>query len=371
MSESGGGLSIPAGLEALTPQWLTGALRRSRVLSDATVVGVAAEPLGEGGAFTGRLARLRLALDPADAPAPRTLVAKLTAADPAVRAFCLPLCSRELGFYRDVAADVPVAAPRLYHGALDAESGLGVLLLEDLGRCAFCDCLAGCAPAEAALALRELARLHAAWWEHPRLAALPWLPAHLADPAIAHQAHRRAWPVFAARLGARLPAAFRRLGERLLAEPAAFAALFGPGVGPPHTLQHGDFRVDNLAFGRGPGDAPLYVLDWQTARRGRGAFDATWLVANSLLVAARRAHEAALLDAYHAALAAVGVRDYPRDRFARDCRVALAQVMAQLVIAGANLTFDAAWYAAIAERQAAMAEDHGLDRLLDEAATGA
>ena len=33
--------------------------------------------------------------------------------------------------------------------------------------------------------------------------------------------------------------------------------------GPPRTIEHGDFRVDNLVFGTWEADAPLTVIDWQ------------------------------------------------------------------------------------------------------------
>jgi hypothetical protein len=52
-------LKIPVGPEALTPDWLTQALRSTGAITNATVESFDRRILGEGQGFTGRIVRLR------------------------------------------------------------------------------------------------------------------------------------------------------------------------------------------------------------------------------------------------------------------------------------------------------------------------
>ncbi len=146
--------AVPTGPEALTPEWLTRALRSSGTISRASVTSAEVRPLGEGRGFAGRLARVGLAYDVQEAGAPASLVAKFPTANSAVRATLtrLGLYERELRFYRELAPHAGVRTPLLYFGALDpAGTGAGdsVLLLEEVAPSQTGDNLAGCAPHEA------------------------------------------------------------------------------------------------------------------------------------------------------------------------------------------------------------------------------
>src|SRR5262249_40859880 len=67
---------IPASPGALTPEWLTRALRSTGTISDATVTACHVELFGEGKGFSGQIARVGLRYDRAEAGAPASLVAK-------------------------------------------------------------------------------------------------------------------------------------------------------------------------------------------------------------------------------------------------------------------------------------------------------
>ena len=79
---------IPAGPSALTPEWLTRALRSTGAVAGASVTSCRVELFGEGKGFSGQLARVGLRYDVAEAGAPASMVAKfqLPHPDPDIRA---------------------------------------------------------------------------------------------------------------------------------------------------------------------------------------------------------------------------------------------------------------------------------------------
>ena len=46
----------------------------------------------------------------------------------------------------------------------------------------------------------------------------------------------------------------------------------------PHTIIHGDYRLDNLFFGTDESDYELAVIDWQIASRGGAAYDVAYFI---------------------------------------------------------------------------------------------
>jgi aminoglycoside phosphotransferase (APT) family kinase protein len=92
---------------------------------------------------------------------------------------------------------------------------------------------------------------------------------------------------------------------------------------------HGDYRLDNLLFTEaGAGDAGgpgVSAVDWQTVSLGLPMRDVAFLLETSLATDDRRAHEDALVSAYHEALVAQGVTDYPAELCADDYRYSLLQ----------------------------------------------
>src|SRR5262249_45009124 len=145
---------IPDAPGALTPEWLTLALRSTGAITDARVTSCRIEPFGEGKGFSGQIARIGLSCDVAGAGAPTSLIAKfqLPHPDPDIRAAVSQarLYEREYRFYRDVALDVTLRTPRLYYGALRPETGECVLLLEDLAPAQTLNMLEGCTAGDAA-----------------------------------------------------------------------------------------------------------------------------------------------------------------------------------------------------------------------------
>ena len=167
------GLTIPAGPDEITPEWLTEALRSTGTISHANVVGLESERLGVGQGFVGQVFRFTLEYDAPNPGSPQTLVAKLASADLDLRASTFGLNQNEVYFYKEIAPEVKLPTPRLYYGAADADTSFSILLLEDISNARVGDNLAGCSTEEARLCFRQIAKFHAEWWESPRLAKFP------------------------------------------------------------------------------------------------------------------------------------------------------------------------------------------------------
>jgi hypothetical protein len=312
---------FPTTVPAITPAWLTDVLRQGGYLAAGVVTQAAATPFGAGEAVLSSLARLTLTYNPPDA-GPRTLIAKVPTANPdnlrfarGTRAYAC-----EVNFYRELAARSPLRVPQCYAAALDQLSGDFVLLLEDLGTARAVDPLVGCTPADAETVVVALSRLHAAWWNHPSLAALTWLGAY-SDPRVVQgnaAAFGATWPRFLARFADGSPAPALAIGTALTERMGDVVMRLG---GPPHTLCHGDPLLDNLLFDLP--DSALAVVDWQFCCRAGGVFDLADFLTYSLDSATRRVHERALLRRYHQVLGDGGVTDYAFDRCLEDYRWAV------------------------------------------------
>jgi hypothetical protein len=360
--------TFPTTIDALTPSWLTTALREQAGLGDASITAVRAEPIGQGVGILCQLARLHLTYDGVPANAPATLVAKIPTLEQQTRGLVaiFQFYGREVRFYQDLASRVSLAGPRCYYAAHDPTSNDFVLLLEDLGAARLGDQLASCTIADAELAIDELARLHARWWNAPELDALEWVPA--ADSEVNRAGlmlYPMAWPVWQQRFGGSVSERVVRAGEALGARCGEILARFVDG---PRTLCHGDFRLDNLFFATQPGDPALRVIDWQIAIRGVGTYDVGYFITQSLTVEDRRAHEMELLRRYHAALVAGGVGDYSFDDLLEHYRWTALFCFAYPVMGGGlgDLSNErgAALATAMTERSAAAIEDWKADELL-------
>ena len=303
-------LPIASTPEALTPDWVTQALRAGDNLGDDGVVSsVDATAVGTGQMCDSL--RLHLGYE-GSAAGPSSIVAKLPAADPTSRTTARSLGSYELEvrFYQQLAGDLPIRTPRCLYADIEVDEADFVLLLEDMAPARQGDQLAGCSPDEAAIAVAELPNLHAPRWGDPGLASIGWLHR---DPE-ARQA-------FMAELLPTLHSGFReRYAESLDEEveqacDAVFTRLGGHRGARrgPATIVHGDYRLDNLLFGGLGGGVPVAVVDWQTVGTGPALDDVAYFLGGGLLPEDRRASERAIVSDYLDRLHAAGVEGYDWD----------------------------------------------------------
>ncbi|MEX2372439.1 MAG: phosphotransferase, partial [Dehalococcoidia bacterium] len=297
---------IPSRLTDLEASWLTDALRACDAIGESCrVESIDVKQLGEGEGFLGELGRVRITYAPAGA-GPESVIAKFPSPIPENRALGMVFASyeKEILVYSELAPHFTVKIPRCYFGAYDAPKRseaivqrildrlpdivtiklLGSLmqqagksqrrfglLIEDLDGARVGDQVRGCSPQDAEVALRTLARMHAAFWESPLLDR-PWLTP--ADDAVAvqHAIYRRAWPAFEARFHDQLTPEMRQM--------AAWNDANGPALirrlsRSPRTLLHGDYRADNLMFHDGA-EEPVTVIDFQAVMTGNPMIDVAY-----------------------------------------------------------------------------------------------
>ena len=310
-------MRLPTDPEALTPDWLTTALHAAGLGTGSRVVDVARRRIGTGQVATN--VRCALVWDRAPADAPASVVVKIPSDDPVSRATgaAQQIYRKEVEFYRRIVRTVDIRTPHVWLADIDDAGETFFLMREDVTPAVQGDHLAGCSVDRAALALGELAKLHAPRWGDPTLAddALLWDPA-IDRGALMQALYSAVWPGFRERYGARLAPELMAVAERFEPRVGAWVA----GTEGPLTVIHGDYRLDNMLFGTGPGAPPLAVVDWQTVAHGLGTGDASYFLGAGLLTGDRRAHEEALLREYWQALRAGGVDGYAWNTCWRDYR---------------------------------------------------
>jgi hypothetical protein len=342
---------IPQRLDELTPAWLTAALG-TRLLGDARVARIACEPLGEGEGFVGQLARVRLELDRAAPGVPTRIIVKLPTAIAHNRATgeMLGAYEREVRFYRELAREVGYRTAHVFHADMDENAAsrhgpaivrfvdrlpvwvirllmrvfhwLGrhsqrryVLLLEDLAPARLGDQVAGREAGDCVTVVQAIARAQAPFWTGARLDARWWVGRLDLGLRVAHQMFRDSRSAFEQRFAAQLGPDGRAFLDWLDAHaPVLLRALHAQA---PRTLVHGDFRLDNLFF---DGDPEPLVVDWQGVANGPGVYDLAYFLSGTLPPHTAREDEEGLVRAYHGALVAAGVSDYPFAACLRDYR---------------------------------------------------
>jgi hypothetical protein len=354
---------VPAQIADITVDWLNEVLQPSH----GAIESFTAERFAQGVGILGELARLHLTYAPGHS-GPATLVAKCQSPAPENQFLgqAMGFYLREVNFYRHVADTVPVRVPIPYHVDAAPDGLPFVLLLEDI-RGAHCpDQIGGIDADEAGRIIDMVAALHAAFWGTAD--QFDWLPSMDNPLYAAGQGMALArWPGFVERFGDRIEPSMLTAIERACQHyPELLAFVAADGV---TTFTHTDCRAENYLFGGPDGDHALTMVDFQLCTRHFGPWDVANLLAGSMTPAARRAHEATLLDRYHAELVAHGVSDYSPERMRRDYRLSLLQSCVASVIVsdlqggnerGAELLEN------LFLRPIIAATDHHVGELLDE-----
>lgn len=256
---------------------------------------------------SGTTTRARLRVTSEDNALPPTLFMKVAPTETRTRLFVnlMGLGRQEVAFYRDLRAEVPVETPQVYAARYDPVLARFALVLEDLESrgCRFGDITKPLGTDEAAAVVTALARLHAMYWDNPRLGTdLAWIKAQHEDPnagLVARLIKRSMAQVDRSHV-AKVPDDVRTKGRRVIARRAQLDAALARG---PLTLLHGDTHVGNMAF---DGTTPVF-FDWQVLRKGPGLRDVSYFMVTSLPVDLRRQLEQDLLREYQRELKARGV----------------------------------------------------------------
>ncbi len=356
---------IPRTMSDVNAAWLTSALQAAG--HDVEVATVAATPLGVGVGMMSGLQSLAVTYSRGTGPA--ILVLKMPAESDANRAVAdmFRLYDRETRFYKDVAPKSSAYTPIVYRA--DIEGDNFVLLLEDLSAYTLGDQIKGCTLEETRGGIDWLARHHASLWGKTDDADFAFLP--VVSPSYSSEGLAQGcafgWDPMCETFGHVVPPRIAALKDRYL---AVLPKLFDWMATAPLTVVHGDFRMDNLFFGSGPGQEPLIAIDWQGALRGRASQDIAYFLSGSIPTELRREHERALINQWHAGLVAGGVTGFSADEAWEDYRKAVLYVwVIAVVIAG---TLDPAnergrkWISVMLERSIAAIDDLDLVTLMDQ-----
>lgn len=211
---------------------------------------------------------------------------------------------REVRFYEEIAPRLSARVPRCYYSEIDSNGTEFVLLLEDLSPATAGNQLAGASIEQVAAALRQAARFHAPFWGGDELRGSEWLDISDSYWRRFEEMMPQWWSGFRERYEGQLSDVQVTFGDAFVEGIAQYYSLMRS---LPPTVQHGDFRPDNLLFGVDGDPAALAVVDWQTVLLAPGAVDAAYCVGGSLAVDVRRQHEAQLFQVYADELAALGV----------------------------------------------------------------
>ena len=330
---------IPETPEALTPEWLNEVLAPAERISD-----VQQQVLGEGEGFVGDI--LRLSLNDTSGHT-SSLIAKLPKLENRAVGELLGAYEREIMFYQTLGKHLPVRSPELYYADFDRDKGsenqevilrkadalprwtnpittrLGrwiagakkrryILLIEDLASAEPGDQVAGADRGRCAAALREIARMHAAYWNAPELEAQFWLLPMDIDVNMrqrmavdARQTFANVFPEANELLTPFLDEACER-GIDMTRELAS----------GPTTLLHYDLRLDNLMF---DGDEIVFI-DWQLVRRGNPAYDVAYFLSSAVTDDGSAGD---LLQIYLQALVDQGITGYEQGQLEADYRKSL------------------------------------------------
>jgi|SRR5262245_1212417 len=328
--------ALPAAAHA---EHLTEVLRKSGILGDGHVADVAVE--SSRPTILSRIIRLRLTCEGATADTPRCLILKTALPERADAKF--KSGRQEVAFYTQLAAVMPSRlVPRCFESVWDADSNEWHLLLEDLTDTHFIATTWPLPPTmeDCKRIITARARLHAHWWDDPRLGTSigTWAPAD--DNPL--QQFAAEFARFADRVGDRLPVERRKLFERFIDAGPRLMKRYHSHRNV--TILHGDSHVWNVFLPKTNASDDVRIFDWDCWRVDVGTDDLAYMMALHWYPDLRRGFERPLLDHYHAELMADGVTGYDRHALDDDYRLSVLWQVATPVWQAANNIPPVIWW---------------------------
>lgn len=295
--------------------WMTAALSGSALLDGAIVAAVDFAGVGHG--LMSDSFRFTLHYDQRAPRAPETLVGKFAATDSVSRetATRYAIYQTEIDFYRNVAPLLDANIPNVLFTGIDEAHQYFTLLLDDLSPARTVDQTDGGTIDDCATALRAMASIHAQCWMRKEVEAQDWVSRRrllnenliAALPAIGD--------AFLADFGSQLDGSERRAVARLIGTYPRILR----DRDAAQTLQHGDFRLDNILFDVA-GVPGAHILDWANISFASGLIDVAYFIGASLDQDRRSEHEEQLVRLYHDALTTGPVLDYSWEQCWTDYR---------------------------------------------------
>ena len=332
--------AIPETPDSVTDEWLTKALRQGGSNAEAQVTEHTTELVEMQGAAA-VVARFGITYDADEPGAPRSLIAKFASPHEPIRALMQLIggYAREVEFYQQFGGDAGIPTPHCYHASIDSDSGVFVLLLEDMSDSRMPDMVTRSVE-DVEMAVRHLAPFHAKWWNHPRLRTLDILryPGSPANELFLRQgwgALTAAFPAAKEQFADEFPVSLVALTEELLPRFDDLLEIKQRDEGRT-TLVHGDYHPQQIFFESERGGR-FAVFDWQTVSAGSGGDDLARIIVTGLDTGQREAADRRLIELYHSLLLEHGVKDYSAQECYDDFRLGLVTTLVINIIAAPNI----------------------------------
>lgn len=322
---------FPTQIEEVTAAWLEERLRPSS--GGGTVSAFTSERIGEGVGLLGKLDRITIAWEGAADTAPATVIAKFATDNPEALAVVtlFDFYAKEVNFYSTMADKTLTRTPEIWAAEHDPETQQFVVLMEDASSGQMGDQVAGATMRQVEATVEELVKLHASWWGSPLIAESTWIN------DLNHPIYTEGIP-HSLDTYAPLSREFLELPSWYDRYRAAVPGLLGRIASMPHTLAHGDARLDNFFYD--VGTDPLVVIDWQLLAQAPGVFDLAYFMSQSVPIDLRREIEADLITGYHDRLVELGVHPPPRNELWDAYRLCTATCIVYPTVGGGTVDRD-------------------------------
>lgn len=324
--------AFPTRLEELSPEWLSRQLTSAETAHRAEVLSFDVEVIGEGTGMLSDLYRLRLDYRERT-EGPESVVAKFTTTNPTNRVVGMEnaVYMREVNFYRTVAPQRLVPAPRSYACEYDTDTGQSILLLEDMAGYTDGDQVAGCSAQQAVDILDAVAPLHVRYWGCTDLAELSWVwrVDSASQIAAISGAVQMGWAPCVEKFGYAMTPELKRSGDLYANAIPALSKLLAQF---PQTVVHGDLRLDNVMYGTARAHHPIAIIDWQAVLASTATTDLAYLLTQNVIPDERDEHEADVISHYHRRLLEGGITGYSLDDCRESYRVSALYLVAYAVL---------------------------------------
>ena len=313
---------LPKNPNEITVDWLTKVLQQKGTISSSgAVTEVKRKSIGEGvGMMSGvEILELKYSHDVSDAPS--SLVIKYPTDNEANREIAnqFNVYKREVRSFQEIVPQNPAASPEVYLADIEGDSDF-IILLEDLSDYRLGDQVIGATLEESQLALQEVAKQHATFWGKVSSDEFEWMPrfSNSWNATSMFEGALASWETGIENFSDYIPQWIREIKDDFF---SALPSLQAHLDIDPVTVVHGDFRLDNLFFGKEPHHHKVTYLDWQGPVRGKGIIDVAFLLSQSTQTEVRSAHDKELIHLYVDSLENQGVKNYTFDQAWEDYRV--------------------------------------------------
>jgi len=203
----------------------------------------------------------------------------------------------------------------------------GLLLLQEIFPCRTGDQIQGLSFRELSSVAKSIGAVHARFWNSNQLRKIKALPLHQYNRA--HEAKKNTQTFLKHCRSLLTKGDVKRIQHFL---PTITRAL-RQAKKRPITLVHGDLRADNLLLVR----SKIFIVDWQIAARGLGAFDLARVIGGSSARSLTLQEQHKLVCIWHQTLCQGGVRGYNLSDAWQDYQIGVALTLSIPITNGPTL----------------------------------